>query len=77
MSLCEDQIILLWVLNAGSVIVTSHAFGQHISVTQLMTDFNLFQSHLLSQSGNNAVLLMLFVIMTGFFPLDNFNVCIK
>jgi hypothetical protein len=31
-----------------------------------MTDFCLFQSHLLSQSGSNTVLLMLFVIMTGF-----------
>ena len=37
----------------------------------IMTDFNLFQSHLLSQSGNNTVLLMLFVIMTGFFYPDN------
>jgi hypothetical protein len=36
-----------------------------------MTDFCLFQSHLLSQNGNNTVLLLLFVIMTGFFPLDN------
>jgi hypothetical protein len=36
-----------------------------------MTDFCLFQSHLLSQNGNNTVLLILFVIMTGFFPLDN------
>jgi hypothetical protein len=26
---------------------------------------------LLSQNGNNTVLLMLFVIMTGFFPPDN------
>jgi hypothetical protein len=43
----------------------------HIFVKQLMTDFCLFQSHLLSQSGNNTVLLMLFVIMTGFFPPDN------
>jgi hypothetical protein len=34
----------------------------HIFV--LMTDFCLFQSHLLSQSGNNTVLLMLFLIMT-------------
>ena len=34
----------------------------HIFVKQLMTDFNL-----LSQSGNNTDLLMLFVIMTGFF----------
>jgi hypothetical protein len=43
----------------------------HIFVKQLMTDFCLFQSHLLSQNGNNTVLLMLqhvFVIMTGFFP---------
>jgi hypothetical protein len=32
---------------------------------RLMTDFDLFYSHLLSQSGNNTVLLMLFVIMTG------------
>jgi hypothetical protein len=37
----------------------------HILVKQLMTDFCLFQSHLLSQSGNNTVLLMLFLIMTG------------
>jgi hypothetical protein len=29
----------------------------HIFVKQLMTDFCLFQSHLLSQSGNNTVLL--------------------
>jgi hypothetical protein len=43
----------------------------HIFVKQLMTDFCLFQSHLLSQNGNNTVLLMLFVIMTGFFPPDN------
>jgi hypothetical protein len=42
----------------------------HIFVKQLMTDFCLFQSHLLSQNGNNTVLLMLFVIMTGFSP-DN------
>jgi multidrug transporter EmrE-like cation transporter len=42
----------------------------HIFVKQLMTDFCLFQSHLLSQSGNNTVLLILFVIMTGFFPPD-------
>jgi hypothetical protein len=27
----------------------------HIFVRQLMTDFCLFQSHLLSQSGNNTV----------------------
>jgi hypothetical protein len=40
----------------------------HIFVKQLMTDFCLFQSHLLSQNANNTVLLMLFVIMTGFFP---------
>jgi hypothetical protein len=40
-------------------------------VKQLMTDFCLFQSHLLSQNGNNTVLLILFVIMTGFFSLDN------
>jgi hypothetical protein len=40
----------------------------HIFVKQLMTDFCLFQSHLLSQNGNNTVLLMLFVIMTGFPP---------
>jgi hypothetical protein len=40
----------------------------HIFVKQLMTDFYLFQSHLLSQNGNNTVLLMLFVIMTGFSP---------
>jgi hypothetical protein len=33
-----------------------------------MTDFCLFQSHLLSQNGNKTVLLMLFVIMTGLFP---------
>ena len=38
-----------------------------IFVKQLMTDFCLFQSHLLSQNGNNTVLLMLFVIMTVFF----------
>ena len=43
----------------------------HIFVKQLMTDFCLFQSHLLSQNGNNTVLLMLFVIMTGFFYPDN------
>jgi hypothetical protein len=42
----------------------------HIFVKQLMTDFCLFQSHLLSQNGNNTVLLMLFVILTGFSPLD-------
>jgi hypothetical protein len=36
-----------------------------------MTDFCLFQSHLLSQNGNNTVLLMLFVIMKGFFSPDN------
>ena len=30
MSLCADKRILLWVLNAGSIIVTSHAFGQHL-----------------------------------------------
>jgi hypothetical protein len=35
-----------------------------------MTDFCLFQSHLLSQNGNNTVSLMLFVVMTGFFPPD-------
>jgi hypothetical protein len=29
-----------------------------ILVKQLMTDFNLFLSHLLSQSGNNTVLLV-------------------
>jgi hypothetical protein len=42
----------------------------HIFVKQLMTDFCLFQSHLLSHSGNNTVLLMLmlFVIMTGSSP---------
>jgi Zn-dependent protease with chaperone function len=40
----------------------------HIFVKELITDFCWFQSHLLSQSGNNTVLLMLFVIMTGFFP---------
>jgi hypothetical protein len=40
----------------------------HIFVKQLMTDFCLFQSHLLSQNGSNTVLLMLFVIMTGFSP---------
>jgi hypothetical protein len=38
----------------------------HIFVKQLMTDFCLFQSHLVSQNGNNTVLLMLFVLMTGF-----------
>jgi hypothetical protein len=38
---------------------------------KIMTDFCLFQSHLLSQNGNNTVLLMLFVIMRGFFPPDN------
>jgi hypothetical protein len=43
----------------------------HIFEKQLMTDFCLFQSHLLSQSGNNTVLLMLFVIITGFSPPDN------
>jgi hypothetical protein len=43
----------------------------HIFVEQLMTDFCLFQSHLLSQNGNNRFFLMLFVIMTGFFPPDN------
>ena len=43
----------------------------HIFVKQLMTDFCLLQSHLLSQSGNNTVLLMLFLIMTGFFYPDN------
>jgi hypothetical protein len=43
----------------------------HIFVKQLMTDFRLFQSHLLAQSGSNTVLLMLFVIMTGFSPPDN------
>jgi hypothetical protein len=43
----------------------------HIFVKQLMTDFCLFQSHLLSQNGNNTVLFVLFVIMTGFFPSDN------
>ena len=37
----------------------------NIFVKQLMTDFHLFQSHLLSQNGINTVLLMLFVIMTG------------
>ena len=42
----------------------------HFFVKQLMTDFCLFQSHLLSQGGNNTVLLILFVIMTGFFPPD-------
>ena len=42
----------------------------HIFVKQLMTDFCLFQSHLLSQNGNTTVLLMLFVIMTAFFPSD-------
>ena len=36
-----------------------------VHVKQLMTDFCLFQSHLLSQDGNNTVLLMLFVIITG------------
>jgi hypothetical protein len=45
----------------------------HIVVKQLMTYFCLFQSHLLSQSGNNTVLLMLFLIITGFFPPDNLN----
>jgi hypothetical protein len=30
MSLCEDKRILLWVLNARSIIVTSHAFGQNL-----------------------------------------------
>jgi hypothetical protein len=30
MSLCEDKRILLWVLNAGSIIVISHAFGQNL-----------------------------------------------
>jgi hypothetical protein len=30
MSLCEDKRILQWVLNAGSIIVTSHAFGQNL-----------------------------------------------
>ena len=43
----------------------------HIFATQLVTDFCLFQSHLLSQSGNNTVLMMLCVIMAGFFPPDN------
>jgi hypothetical protein len=43
----------------------------HIFVKQLMTNFRLFQSHLLSQSGNNTVLLGLFVIMTVFFAPDN------
>jgi hypothetical protein len=43
----------------------------HIFVKQLMTDFCLFQSYLLSQKGNNTVSLMLFVQMTGFFPPDN------
>jgi hypothetical protein len=37
----------------------------HIFVKQLMTHFCLFQTHLLSQNGNNTVLLMLFVTMTG------------
>ena len=36
----------------------------HIFVKQLITDFSLFQSHLLSQNGNNTVLWMLFVIMS-------------
>ena len=40
----------------------------HIFVIQLMTDFCFFQSHLLTQNGNNTVLLMLFVIMIVFFP---------
>jgi hypothetical protein len=30
MSLCEDKRILQWVLNAGSIIVTIHAFGQNL-----------------------------------------------
>ena len=30
MSSCEDKRILLWVLNAESIIVTSHAFGQNL-----------------------------------------------
>jgi hypothetical protein len=42
----------------------------HIFVKQLMTDFCLFQSHLLSQNGNNTILLMLFVLMTVFFLPD-------
>jgi hypothetical protein len=42
----------------------THTTYYHIFVKQLMTDFCLFQSHLLSQNGNNTVLLMLFVIMT-------------
>ena len=45
----------------------------HIFVKQLITDFCLFQSHLLSQTqnGNNTALLMLFIIITAFFPPDN------
>jgi hypothetical protein len=30
MSLCEDKRIFLWVLNAESIIVNSHAFGQNL-----------------------------------------------
>jgi len=37
----------------------------HIFVKQLLIDFCLFQSHLLSENGNNTVLLMLFAIMTA------------
>jgi hypothetical protein len=48
-----------------------HTTYCHIFVKQLMTDFCLFQSHLLSQSGNNTVLLMIFIMMTGFFSPDN------
>ena len=64
---------LMQTLNLPTYIIKYliHTTYRHIFVKQLMTDFCLFQSHLLSQSGNNTVLLMLFVIMAGFFPPDN------
>ena len=41
----------------------------HIFVEQLMIDFCLFQSNLLSQNGNKyTIFWKLFVIMTEFFP---------
>jgi hypothetical protein len=49
--------LVLLLLSIQSIRLTTLC---HIFVNQLMTDFDLFESHLLSQSGNNTVLLMLF-----------------